>query len=93
MDQNKLESTVFERLAHPNRREILRIISLTASTTYTDILSKTGLSTGRLNYHLKYLAGFIEKDQQSQYGLTPLGSVASDLLQSMNQQQMNGLTN
>lgn len=92
MDQKKLESTVFERLAHPDRREILRIITLTDSNTYTDILSKTGLSTGRLNYHLKYLTGFIEKDPQSHYVLTPLGHIASNLLQTMNRQPINGLT-
>ena len=52
----EIESVIFDALAHPARRDILRLISFGADgASYTEILGELGLSTGRLNYHLKQL--------------------------------------
>ncbi len=38
------------------------------------------MTTGNLNYHLKQLEGFIEKDDERRYRLTPLGKTALSVL-------------
>jgi len=82
--QNEVEATVFEVLAHPIRRDILKLLSYgDDGTSYTDILGEFALSTGRLNYHLKQMEGFIQKNDHLRYTLTPLGKAATDLLVSL----------
>lgn len=82
--QKEIEATVFEVLAHPIRRDILKLLSYGAEgATYTDILGEFTLSTGRLNYHLKQMEGFIQKNDHIRYTLTPLGKAARDLMVSL----------
>lgn len=50
---------------------------------YSGILGETGLSTGRLNYHLKELEGFIEKDDERRYRLTTLGKKALSVIHNI----------
>ncbi|MFW9850936.1 MAG: winged helix-turn-helix domain-containing protein [Candidatus Thorarchaeota archaeon] len=77
----EVEETVFEVLAHPIRRDILKLLSRNEEgVSYTDILGEVTLSTGKLNYHLKQMDGFIEKDNFLRYNLTPLGKSARDLM-------------
>jgi DNA-binding transcriptional ArsR family regulator len=72
-----VEEVILQALSHRGRRKILKILaSAPGGTTYSSILGETGLSTGRLNYHLKELAGFIEKDDERMYRLTALGEKA-----------------
>jgi hypothetical protein len=79
--QKEVEATVFEVLAHPIRRDILKLLSYGEDgTSYTDILGEFALSTGRLNYHLKQMDGFIQKNDHLRYTLTPLGKAAADLM-------------
>ncbi|MFW9962352.1 MAG: winged helix-turn-helix domain-containing protein [Candidatus Sifarchaeia archaeon] len=82
--QKEIEATVFEVLAHPIRRDILKLLSYGAEgVTYTDILGEFTLSTGRLNYHLKQMEGFIQKNDHIRYTLTQLGKAATDLMVSL----------
>ena len=82
--QKEVEATVFEVLAHPVRRDILKLLSYGEDgASYTDILGEFTLSTGRLNYHLKQMEGFIQKNDHLRYTLTPLGKAATDLLVSL----------
>lgn len=82
--RKEIEETVFEVLAHPVRRDILRIaFHGDDGASYTDILGGLSLSTGRLNYHLKQMDGFIQKSNSLRYTLTPLGRAAADLMFSL----------
>lgn len=76
-----VEELILRALSHRERRNILKIIeSSEDGVTYSSILGDTGLSTGRLNYHLKELEGFIERDEQRKYRLTALGKKAIRLM-------------
>ncbi len=77
------EEILINALTHRVRRDILRLIKSRGSATYTHILDRTELPTGMLNYHLKQLTGFIEKNESDAYQLTPLGERAVTLLESI----------
>ncbi|MFW9850388.1 MAG: winged helix-turn-helix domain-containing protein [Candidatus Thorarchaeota archaeon] len=88
----EIEAAIFEALAHPARRDVLRLVSYGEDgASYTEILSELRLSTGRLNYHLKQLDGFIVKDERLRYNLTPLGKRAMDLVGSIEKEDENKL--
>ncbi len=73
----EVEDVILQVLNHRERRKILKILaSAPEGVSYSGILGETGLSTGRLNYHLKELAGFIERDEERRYRLTALGQRA-----------------
>jgi DNA-binding transcriptional ArsR family regulator len=82
------EEIMLGALNHKVRREILRLIKAKGSATYTNILDRTEIPTGKLNYHLKQLSGLIEKPVTDEYQLTPLGENAVAILESI---QSNGL--
>jgi CubicO group peptidase (beta-lactamase class C family) len=68
---DEIEDVIMRALTHRERRNILKIIDYSnGGVVYSGILGETGLSTGRLNYHLKELEGFIEKDEERRYLLT-----------------------
>jgi predicted transcriptional regulator len=77
----QVESIVFQVLAHPMRRIILKIIANGSDgVSYTDLITELGLSTGKLNYHLEQLEGFVTKNEKRHYILTPLGKKALNQL-------------
>ncbi|MDH5791792.1 MAG: winged helix-turn-helix domain-containing protein, partial [Candidatus Bathyarchaeota archaeon] len=77
----EVEEVILQVLNHKERRKILKIIaSAPEGVSYSGILGDTGISTGRLNYHLKELAGFIERDEERMYRLTALGKKALGVL-------------
>jgi hypothetical protein len=81
---NEIEDVIMQALTHRERRNILKIIDHSESgVVYSGILGETGLSTGRLNYHLKELEGFIEKDEERRYILTALGKKAVRLMRGI----------
>ena len=76
-----LDDMVIKGLSSPERRNILRIVSsYPEGVSYTGILGESGLSTGRLNYHLGELTGFLERGESRLYGLTELGKKAVAVL-------------
>lgn len=77
------EEIMLNALNHKVRREILRLIHAKGSATYTQILDRTELPTGKLNYHLKQLTGLIEKTVSDDYQLTPLGEKGVAILESI----------
>ena len=88
----EIEHAIFEILSHEARRDILRLVSLEEKgASYTDILTEIHVSTGRLNYHIKQLDGFIEKNTQLRYQLTPLGKRAIDLMKTLDEQDPENL--
>lgn len=77
----EIEDLIIQVLSHRERRNILRIIEAAeGGVVYSGILGETGLSTGRLNYHLKELEAFIERGEERRYRLTPLGRRALSVL-------------
>ena len=81
---DEIEAVIMRALTHRERRNILKIIDYSnGGVVYSGILGETGLSTGRLNYHLKELEGFIEKDEERRYLLTALGKKAIRLMRGI----------
>ncbi len=75
--EEQVENIVFQALAHPMRRTILKIIAYrTEGVSYTDLITELGLSTGKLNYHLEQLEGLTTKNEKRYYVLTSLGKKA-----------------
>lgn len=69
----EIENVIFQALAHPMRRNVLKIVSSSQNAiTYTELITELGLSIGKLNYHLEQLKGLIEKKDEHRYMLTPL---------------------
>ena len=83
---DEIEEVILQALGHEVRRGILRIIDgRERGASYTGLMVRLKLSTGKLNYHLKQLEGFVEKNKEQEYILTPLGRKALDLLISVSQ--------
>ena len=83
---SQVENAVFQALAHPMRRTILKIVSSTNGVTYSELITELQLPTGKLNYHLEQLEGLIEKKQDRRYILTPLGRKALNQLNLIKQE-------
>jgi predicted transcriptional regulator len=84
---DQIENIVFQALAHPMRRAILRIAeSNEKGVSYTELIMELSLSTGKLNYHLDQLEGLIEKNVERRYVLTPFGKKALDQLTLIKQE-------
>jgi hypothetical protein len=74
---SEIDDLVIKVLGHKERKRILKIVgSYPDGINYTGILGETGLSTGRLNYHLGELEGFLERDENRLYSLSTLGEKA-----------------
>ena len=86
-----VEELIIQGLGHRERRNILKIISLTPQgAAYSEILGELGLNTGRMNYHLKQLEGLVERNGDRRYHPTPLGKKALTVLHSMTEDLGNG---
>lgn len=89
--KEELEERIIQGLAHIERRNILKIISLAeGGAVYSDVLGELGLNTGKMNYHLRQLEGLVERDQDRRYHLTPLGKKALSVLHSMTENLEDG---
>ena len=85
-NENELDDLVIKVLSHQERKRILKIVgSYPEGVNYTGILGETGLSTGRLNYHLGELEGFLERDDDRLYTLGVLGRKAAATLSFINE--------
>ena len=80
----EIEEIIIQALGHEARRTMLKIInSSEKGASYTELMIELGLSTGKLNYHLRQLEGLVEKNKERRYLLTPLGRKATTLLSSI----------
>ncbi len=78
------EDIIINALNHEIRREILRLLEH-KPLSYTNLLDYFTVSTGKLNYHIKLLTGFVQKDPNGNYELTKLGKNLLQILQNFNQ--------
>lgn len=74
---------VLKAISHNLRQKIIRLIAENDFQTYTDLMQKLSLSTGKLNFHLKQLIGLIEKQEDGSYKLSLIGKNAVDILEQL----------
>lgn len=83
--ENELDDLIIKAIGHPERKNILKIVSsYPEGVNYTGILGESGLSTGRLNYHLGELEGFLDRDEDRLYSLSEIGKKAVATLEFIN---------
>lgn len=73
------DNPVYRVLKDSTRQEIIKLIGEKKRASYTDIRNHLGISTGKLNYHLRYLSEFIDKTD-GQYVLNDRGQQLETLL-------------
>jgi len=82
---NELDDIIIKAIGHSERKNILKIVgSYPEGVNYTGILGESGLSTGRLNYHLGELEGFLDRDENRLYSLSEIGKKAVATLNFIN---------
>ncbi|MCW4002707.1 MAG: hypothetical protein NWE95_02195 [Candidatus Bathyarchaeota archaeon] len=75
------EHSIYYVLNDETRRRLILALKDKKEVAYTDLLNALQIeNTGRLNYHLKVLEGFVSKNSKGNYVLTEKGKVASKLL-------------
>ncbi|MFX0057148.1 MAG: hypothetical protein ACFE85_06270 [Candidatus Hodarchaeota archaeon] len=77
------EDVIINSLNHEIRREILRLLK-DKKMSYSNLLDHFAIATGKLNYHIKLLTGFIDKDSEGLYTVTKLGVRLISLLNDLN---------
>jgi uncharacterized RDD family membrane protein YckC len=75
VDQGNV-SKVLSVLSHPLRREILLNLSNNGESSFTDLLNLLKVDTGKLSFHLRSLAPFIEQTPNGKYKLSRAGESA-----------------
>lgn len=66
------ENVILNALNHEIRREILRLLEK-RPMSYSKLMEYFTITSGKLNYHLKLLTGFVEKKDDGTYINTKLG--------------------
>jgi uncharacterized RDD family membrane protein YckC/DNA-binding transcriptional ArsR family regulator len=75
VDQGNV-SKILSVLSHPLRREILLELSEKSESSFTDLLNLLKVDTGKLSFHLRTLAPFIEQTPSGKYKLSRAGESA-----------------
>lgn len=75
VDQGNV-SKILSVLSHPLRREILLDLSNKGESSFTDLLNLLKVDTGKLSFHLRTLAPFIEQTPSGKYRLSRAGESA-----------------
>ena len=75
IDQGNV-SKILSVLSHPIRREILLNLSNKGESSFTDLLNLLKVDTGKLSFHLRSLAPFIEQTPSGKYKLSRAGEDA-----------------
>ena len=76
-DTTYIELKIF---SNPVRRELIRIIGVSGSISFSSIKEELNLTDGRLYFHLKKVESYTEKDSQNFYRLNKEGKRVSFLL-------------
>ncbi len=75
VDQENV-SKILSVLSHRLRREILLILSEKGEASFTDLLNALNVDTGKLSFHIRNLAAFVEQTQTGKYKLSLIGEHA-----------------
>lgn len=76
----------FESLVHPLRVKILTLLYENERMSYSELLERLNIETGKLNFHFKKLSGLIEKDVDGNYKLTSKGVFAIGAIKAVREQ-------
>jgi DNA-binding transcriptional ArsR family regulator len=76
------DDVILNALNHEIRREILHLLQ-TQPMGYSSLMDHFAISSGKLNYHLKLLAGFVEKHDDGLYHNTQLAIRVLRLLEDL----------
>jgi uncharacterized RDD family membrane protein YckC len=82
VDQSNV-SKVLSVLSHPLRREILLDLSNNGESSFTDLLNLLKVDTGKLSFHLRSLAPFIEQTESGKYKLNRAGDSAVHVIRDI----------
>jgi uncharacterized RDD family membrane protein YckC/DNA-binding transcriptional ArsR family regulator len=69
-------SRILSELSHPLRREILLKLSEKGELSFTDMMNLLEVDTGKLSFHIRSLAEFLEQTPSGKYRLGKLGENA-----------------
>jgi uncharacterized RDD family membrane protein YckC/DNA-binding HxlR family transcriptional regulator len=75
VDQEKVSKTLLV-LSHQIRRSILLTLHEKEETTFTDLMNTLDIDTGKLSFHIRSLARFIEQTKTGKYRLSLVGKDA-----------------
>lgn len=66
-------SRILSVLSHPIRRDILLILSDKEECSFTDLMNALNVDTGKLSFHIRSLAAFLEQTPSGRYRLSKVG--------------------
>lgn len=73
---------VFEALAHPIRRRILKLLE-ERPRSYSELMEELGVDSPTLAFHIKKLGGLVEKNERGFYILTEAGRRALSVVKQL----------
>jgi len=76
-------SKILSVLSHPLRREILLDLSDKGECSFTDLMNALNVDTGKLSFHIRNLAGFLEQTPTGKYKLSKVGENAIRLIKDL----------
>jgi len=76
-------SRILSVLSHSLRREILSNLSEKGECSFTDLMNALNVDTGKLSFHIRNLAGFIEQTPTGKYKLSKVGENAIRLIRDL----------
>ena len=76
-------SRILSVLSHPLRRQIILILKKEEKSSFNDLALATGVDTGKLSFHLKTLADFLEQTPEAKYKLSEKGKNAIVLIKDL----------
>lgn len=69
-------SKILSVLSHRIRRDILLILAEKGASSFTDLMNALHVDTGKLSFHIRSLAPFIEQNETGKYKLSRAGENA-----------------
>jgi uncharacterized RDD family membrane protein YckC len=75
VDQDSV-SQILSELSHPLRREILLSLDERVELSFTELMNLLDVDTGKLSFHIRSLARFLEQTSTGKYQLSKLGENA-----------------
>jgi len=70
-------------LSHALRREILLNLSEKGECSFTDLMNALNVDTGKLSFHIRSLAAFLEQTDAGKYKLSKVGENAIRLIRDL----------
>lgn len=76
-------SKILSVLSHPLRRQIILYLKQEEKASFTDLALATGVDTGKLSFHLRVLADFLDQTPEGKYSLGEKGKSAIVLIKDL----------